>query len=274
MFKRLRTDKQFFYRFILLMILISCASAFATYTFEKGSNTEFDQPIDWIFWWVASMTTAGTGPFPITDMGKVFGIITMLSGAVFYLAVLSELILWIKTKSDEKLKGLHGYKGAGHVVVVGYNELALGLINLLDRVLKPSVDVILLTNDIDTNPNVDRVQFVKRDPATNNSLSKVNIDKAKVAFVLSRDDLIAKKVDLSSLIIAGMIEEIESDVFTLAEVTSEAKVKDYKFISVDTYFTFQELLNDLKIGVKDKDIKLIKKLPEKLRQDLLKDEYH
>lgn len=271
MFKKLQSDKQFFYRFILLMILISFVSAAATFTFEKDYNFEFDSFLDMVFWWVASMTTVGTGPFPITDEGKIFGIVTMLSGAVFYLAVLSELILWIKNKSDEKLKGLSGYKGTGHVVVVGYNELALGLINLLDKVLKPSVDIILLTNEIDSNPSVDRVHFVKRDPATNNSLGKVSIEKAKVAFVLSRDDLIANKVDLSSLIIAGMIEEIQSSVFTFAEVTNKAKVKNYEYISVDTHFTFEELLNDLKSGMKD--ISMIKKLPQKLRNEILQEEY-
>lgn len=266
------SEKSTFYKFIVILVLVSLLSSFWVYYFEKDSNPGFAHKIDIFYWWVNSMTTAGNSAGPITHEGKVAGMVTLLSGAVMYLSLFSEFILWIKSKSDEKFKGMKHYKGDNHVIIVGFNSLTLGLINILERVLKNEVDIVLVTSHIDTNPNPDRIKFVKINPTVSQSLKKVNASSAKLAFVLASDDSGGSaSVDLNTMMIASSIEELQSNVFTYAEVEHVSRLRKFGFMKVDAEFTAEDLLNDLSKSAKDS--KLIGKLTKQLKKELLKDEF-
>jgi len=252
---------------MILMIFTSYFAALVSYIFEvDGGNQDFEI-IDMLFWWVASMTTVGAGSVPITLGGKIFGMITMLTGAVVYLGLISEMILWIKNKSDEKLKGYKSYNGNGHILIIGYNELALGLINLLDRVVKPEIDIVMLTNSVETNPNPDRIHFVRKSPANSKTLDKVNVREAKLAFILRKDEVSDTKADLNTLLISSMIEKKEEGVYTFAEVSSKKQPKQLKELNVDELFTFEDLLTDIKED--QNESKILKKLPKKVLKEIL-----
>lgn len=268
---KISTDKALFYKFIGSLLIVSMMAAVLVYYNESQVNLEIDSPLDGIFWWIASLTTIGSSPALITDWGKFWGIILMISGSVMYLGVFTEIILWVKNKSDERFTGISNYDGKNHILIIGYNNLAVGLINFLDKIVRPEVDILLVTTQIETNPNAERVKFVKINPAISNSLNKVSVSKAKLAFVLSNDELADKKVDLNTMLIAGMIEELQSSVHTIAEVTGDVDKKEFKIFNIDNHFTFEELLSD--ISSSPEHSKIVRKFTKELKQDLLREEY-
>lgn len=260
-------DQKSIFKLSVLLLSISFISGLIVFLLEDGQNPAFSTFTNFLFWWVAILTTVGTGTQPVTDVGQFFAIITMLSGTFVYLALFSELILWIKSRSDQRFGGYKKYKGKSHILIVGYNELAVGLINLLDRVVNPEVDIVLVTSQIDTNPNADRVTFVKLNPAVGNILQKVNAQFASVAFVLSKDEISAKKIDLNTVLIANTIEKMGEHVFTYAELTHKQK-KEFEMFEIDEFFTSEDLLKDLR--TEPNKSKLMSKLPDKLKEVLLK----
>lgn len=270
---RIFKNKTIYYQFLFLTILLSFLSSVLTLYFERETNPELDEVSEIIFWWVATLTTIGSGGHPVTFLGEVFGIATMVLSSFMYLAVFTEIIIWLKTLSDQRFVGLRKYSGSNHVVIVGYNSLTVALINFLNKVLRSDIDIVLLTSAIDANPDPDRVEFVKVNPGTSGALEKASIAKAQLAFVLSHDEVSDKKSDLNALLIAGMIEESQRHVFTMIEVTSEKNVKDKDMdkFNIDGEFTFIDLLNDSKSDPKDS--RILKKLPKDIRKEILKEEY-
>jgi hypothetical protein len=270
---RIFRNKVTYYQFLFLTILLSFLSSVITLNFERNTNSDFDEFSEMIFWWVGTLTTIGSGGHPITLWGEVFGVTTMLLSSFMYLAVFTEIILWLKTLSDQRFVGLRKYSGSNHIVIVGYNSLAVALINFLARVVRSDIDIVLLTSAIDANPDPDRVEFVKVNPATSGALEKASISKAHLAFVLSHDEVSDKKSDLNALLIAGMIEESQRHVYTMIEVANEKNVKekDMDRFNIDAEFTFLELLNDSKNDPKDS--KILKKIPKAIRKEVLREEY-
>src|SRR5688572_12521375 len=126
---RIFKNKGTYYQFLFLTILLSFLSSVATLHFEKEVNADFNEFSEMIFWWVATLTTIGSGGHPVTFWGEVFGIATMILSSFMYLAIFTEIIIWLKTLSDQRFVGLRRYSGGNHVVIVGYNSLTVALIN-------------------------------------------------------------------------------------------------------------------------------------------------
>jgi voltage-gated potassium channel len=263
----LNTEKKFFYYFIIFLVLLSFIFAILTFYAERVQNPDFSRWIDAFFWWTATLTTAGAGSVPITDAGKFFGMGNMIIGAVLYLAILSELVFWVKAKSEEQYSGYKKYTGTNHILILGYNELTLGLIHLLEQVIHPGIDIVLVTNQIDSNPKPDRVRFVRKNHIAVSTLEKVNAHTASIAFILNRDDIADKKVDYNTMLTANLVEQIERDVFTFVEISDGRRAKAFDMFHVDATFTDEELFQDLKID--SKQSKLLKKLPKEIREKIM-----
>ncbi|GAB4284000.1 MAG: hypothetical protein Kow0081_0870 [Candidatus Dojkabacteria bacterium] len=268
MFGKVISERSLYYKFVVAMLLVSFISAAITFVFEYDfEGSDFKSISDLFFWWFAAMTTVGAGIAPVTEMGRLFGIITMVTGALFYLGVLTDLLIWAKNKADEKFSGSTSYRGSNHILIIGYNNLAIGLINLLERKLSKNIDIVLVTNKIENNPVPDRVRFVKIHPSSTKSLEKISVNKASVAFVLSDEDLTDRKADVNALLLGGMIEELQRSVFTMVELNNEKSIKDFELFKIDQTFTFEELLKDLKDDQKDST--LLKKIPKNIREGIL-----
>ncbi|MDQ6985873.1 MAG: ion channel [Candidatus Dojkabacteria bacterium] len=271
MINRLFRSKYFFYRALAIMVILSLLAAVLTFFFERKVNEDMNEISEIAFWWVASITTVGSGGHPITDMGRFFGIFTMLFGSLFYLGAFTELIIWLKNIAKERFSGVKEYRGTNHILVLGYNSLAIGLITFLKKALKDEIDIVLITSTIHSNPYPDRVKFIKQSPISSSTLEIANANQASVAFVLSQDDVSDQKSDLNALLIGGMIEEMQKNVFTLVEISDSKNKEQMDKFKIDDEFTFLELLEDSRN--EPSHSKILKKIPHALKESIIKQEY-
>lgn len=260
-------------KFIIFSLLLSFALSSAVFILEFDINPSFNNPIDLLLWWISTITTVGAGPAtPLTSIGKLLTAGAMLSGTVMYFAAFSELVIWAKQRSDRKLSGDQNYTDKGHVLIVGYNTMALALTQFLDSVLKPEIDIVLLTDKISQNPFVDRVSFIRSAPTTASSLLKANVTEAKLAFILSDESTSSAKADMNTMLVAGMIEDAQTGVYTIAEVSSVKRTaSERSAFDIDKTITYHELLKGIRNS--ESASAIISKLPVSLRKELLKPEY-
>lgn len=260
-------------RIVIVALFISFSSSTLLYFVEKGNSNPYYQNFpDLLVTWISIITTVGINLGPLTsDESKLLLVISMLSGTFMYFAAFSELILWLRDRYESKYKGIKRYTGANHVIVVGYNNLALGIIHLLDRILLPEIDIVLVTSRIDTNPDFERLKFIKDHPATTTALHKAKVESAELAIILSNDEVSGDKMDMNTVLIGGMIEELNPDVFSIVELSSKRKTMTIEEFQIDETITFDELLED----TRHRDVKpnLLKKLPKNLREIIIREEY-
>lgn len=260
-------------RIIVLALLVSFSSTVLLYYFENQNNNSHYQSIyDFVYIWTTILTTVGPASITLsTDEGKFFISLAVLSGTFMYFAAFSELVLSIKDRYESKYKGLKTFKGSNHVVIIGYNNLALGIIHLLDRILLPEVQVVLITSKIDSNPDYERLKFIKDHPASTTALKKANITAAKLAIILSNEEVSADKMDMNTILIGGMIEELSPDTFTIVELESKSRLSAIEEFNIDEVITFKELLEDTRH--RELKPKILKKFPSDLRELLIRKEY-
>lgn len=260
-------------RIIFLALLVSfIATVFLFYFENQNGNSHYQNAFDLVYIWVAIITTVGPASITLTTHeGKAFLALAILSGTFMYFAAFSELILSIKDRYESKYKGIKSFKGNNHVVIIGYNNLALGIIHLLDRILLPEVQIVLITSKIDSNPDYDRLKFIKDHPASTTALKKANITSAKLAIILSNEEVSADKMDMNTILIGGMIEELSPDTYTIVELESKAKLNAIDEFNIDEVISFKELLED----TRNREVKpeILKKFPVELREMLVKKEY-
>lgn len=263
--------KNFFYNVLLLCLAISLISALVAFNQESKVNDSLDEASEMFYWWFANLTTIGYNNSLETDIGRMAGMISMVTGSFMYLGLFSELIIRLKNINEEKFVGIQEYFGLNHVVIIGYNNLAVSLITLLVSVLKDDIDIVLVTNQIDSNPNPNRIKFIRENPVNQESLTKAQIDTASLAIVLSRDDVSDQKSDFNVMLIGGMIEESQKKVHTLVEISSKGIEESMRKFHIDDVFTFFDLLEDTRN--KPTKSKILKKIPKDLRESILKEDF-
>lgn len=271
-FRNLFSSSTAFYVFLLSTVSISFLFGFITFYLENGAgNTHFTSFVDFLYWWFAMLTTIGNTGEPITQLGKITSIFTMLSGSFVYLGIFSEIIFIIKRVTDEKIHGLSMFRGKDHILILGYNSFAISLINHLDSFIRPGIDIVLVTNSIDTNPDADRISFIKQNPLSKSTLHKSCASFASVVFILSPNDTPSVHSDTNSLLIAESIEKIDSNVFTFVEVNTKQKKGQYKNMSIDAEFSFEDLLENARNNPTVSTI--LNNLPVELKEKIVKQEY-
>lgn len=209
---------------------------------------------------------------PITAEGKFFGALSLLFSSVMYFGLFSELIIWIKSRSDSQQTGRISYHGRNHILIVGYNAVTIGLIHLLMQIVRDEVDIVLLTNALEHNPLPQRITFVKATANTHDSLNRVNAGSAALAFSLSDDNNADSILDLNTMMVAGIIEDLNHKVYTMVEVTHPKKIStEQQLLGIDRIVSYADLVSYIRDPHGPNY--LAKKIPRLLREELLKPEF-
>jgi voltage-gated potassium channel len=124
-------------RIAMVMLLIHLSLAALTYfaeikTFvpqEEGQGPGIDN-LGKAFWWaIVTMTTTGYGDlFPVTQLGRIFGSILMISGVLttgMFTASFASMLVATRLQAAQGLSVL-SYRG--HIVIIGWNRTAEAVI--------------------------------------------------------------------------------------------------------------------------------------------------
>jgi len=140
--------------------------------------------------WYTTVTIAGVGYgdyVPATVLGKVVGYVFVLGSIGFYGYFVSKLTNYFAEHNHNKKMGFFGTKFEGHTIVLGWDNFARLVVDLLVKVGQKVAIVTSEKNDIDLiyehyhhNKNI----FVLYSEIDNyDLLEKVNIKESKMIFI-------------------------------------------------------------------------------------------
>ncbi len=108
-----------------------------------GASVHYLEPqnfptiFDGVWWAVITASTVGFGDFvPKTMAGRVSGILLILIGASFLTFYFTHLSAAAVKKQNEFIEGKSGFKGMGHLIIIGWNERSRKMIRTICKKAK------------------------------------------------------------------------------------------------------------------------------------------
>lgn len=90
--------------FVLVGNLTLMICAYAFFRLEKGLNPQVHELFDAIWWAFCTVTTVGYGDIaPVTQMGRLVGIVLMLTGATTFVGFTAVLVSGILSRTAETI---------------------------------------------------------------------------------------------------------------------------------------------------------------------------
>jgi len=183
------SDKQFaqVIHYFVIILLVVIAGAVAIWMTEQGHETNNIKGFFDALWWsLVTITTVGYGDlYPVTFWGRIIGIVFILLGfilfSVFTAVVASSLI----DKKIKERKGLYTIKARNHIVICGWNNSSVKILEFLSR--ESSDSTIVLVNElgedkisalVNTYPAI-QIKYVRGDFTNQEVLIKANIFEAQ-----------------------------------------------------------------------------------------------
>ncbi len=173
---------------VILIILVSSAIIFS-----RAENVPIYEAL-----FISLILLFGESTDPVTSIGKVSVILTMITGLIFFALIIGEVSGYLieRIMRRGKVKVLKQYSGSGHVVICGISGKLEGILSELRsedlEVLSPVV--ILSPNAGDLSFESDELRHktfaIVGDPLEKDSLERVNLAEARAVLVLSTDESI------------------------------------------------------------------------------------
>ncbi|MFC1746630.1 potassium channel family protein [Candidatus Riflebacteria bacterium] len=206
---------------------------------------------DTIWWALVTMTTVGYGDFfPETPGGRfIIGIPTMILGIGFLGYILSEVASKLIESKSRRLHGMADINFTDHIIIVNFIHLQ----NLLSLIKELKLDpwsaqkrICLIDESLEElPPELDKigVVFIKGNPTMESTLKRACIDTATHAIVLSKDpnNIHSDDQNLATIL---MIEDINSEIITVAECINPEKVRQMIAAGCDRIVCTSRLTNN------------------------------
>lgn len=201
------------------------------------------------FWYVmTTLTTVGYGDFyPVTVAGKGFAIFLYLFGIGLLSLVIGKIIDLFVSAKERRMSGKMDYPNGDHIIIIHWNKKAQSAI---DELLGAgSMNEIVLIDDLDRMPlDHPRVHFVSGDPASEDTLRKAGIERAKSAIIFGDvriDD--PSLTDGKSLLISSSIERLAPEVHTTVEIMLEKHIHNFRHVNINDFIVSHDAVSRLAV---------------------------
>jgi voltage-gated potassium channel len=229
---------------MMVLLVVSFGASLIMYQFEIEAGSEAFQSLeDLSWWWLQTVTGIGSTVYLYTTEGRLMAAIVIFTGLVLLGLLISEISAIIRMIYARKDEGNIKVRDRGHIVIFGYTSLTAGVVKLIRRHFGDQIKIVLISNDVKTNPFPGQVDFIHDNPINKTTLDDSNVSQATAAIILSNDRFLDP--DTYSLVIASGIEKQNSQVITIVQVNDEEKKILFKKARVDAFLDKFELLNDL-----------------------------
>jgi voltage-gated potassium channel len=170
--------------FGLLLLLI--------YSEKQVEGSSISNIYDAIWYSIVTLSTVGYGDFyPISNIGKIIGLIFVFSslGVLGYL--ISQLTVKLTQYMEKKKNGAFGTKMENHIVVIGYDKFSN---HILKQISSTRINAAVVTDKKEDVESInltfgnDNIFSFYTDLEKIEDLEKVNINKAAKVFVNFPDD--------------------------------------------------------------------------------------
>ena len=135
-----------------------------------------------LWWTIVSMTTVGYGDYaPKTDLGRVIAILIMLSGISLIAIVTATISSIFTTRKIMEGKGLENITLSNHILLCGWNNNIINVINNLSKSTNfDNLFIVLINNqsqdkidNIVSNFNSLNIKFIRGDYSKDSILDEL-----------------------------------------------------------------------------------------------------
>lgn len=223
-----------FGKLTLLIVVMLVVGTMGFWFFEHYPNGQIHDVFGALWWAVVTLTTVGYGDMvPGTVGGKIMGVFVMLCGIGLVSTLTGNLASMLVERKAKKRKGLLKVNLTNHVIIVGWNDFGMELIealrdnNVLGGNQKGASDLVLVNSlNVDERESIafqlemgERLHFVHGGITQEAVLQRAGMDRAKVAYLLSQhENQSSKDADQETLYSALAIREIAPSLPMYGEV--------------------------------------------------------
>ncbi len=224
---------------VLLAMIVIYSMAFHYIMAYEGKQYSW---LTGVYWTLTVMTTLGFGDITfVSDLGRGFSIIVLISGVLFLLVMLPFTFIqyfyapWLEAQKKERVPRSLPEDTCKHVIVVGISPIAINLAQDLERY---GIHATLLSNDMPAILDLAEQGFsaVVGEHDDGETYKKLQVHKASL--------LIAMDTDVRNTNIVFSAREVDAKVPIATKVDSDDAI-DILLLAGATYvFQFRRLLGE------------------------------
>jgi len=195
-----------------------------------------------LYWTLTVMSTLGFGDITFTsDLGRIFSIVVLLSGIIFLLIMLPFTFIqffyapWLEAQSKSRAPRELPEAEAGHVIIIGFDPIAMSLIV---RLRQYGYQYVILVPDVNQALDLyDRgYRVVVGEPDDPETYRKLRADRA--AMIVTLED------DMKNTNIAYTVREISKTVPVVANAEMDDSVDVIELAGASKVFQFMKILGE------------------------------
>jgi len=208
--------------FLTILLVVSFAiNTSVFYYCEIGVNPHVHTFFDVVWWWMVSSTTVGYGDVvPITVIGRISAIISIIVGVFFYTNIITIIAETVHQAFEKHIRGLAQVKCKNHIVICEYTAFADELIQEIQSFEGfAGREMVIVTDLVETNPYPSHF-FVRGVPINPLNLKKANIKYADYVFVFS--NIRFKDPDVKTLHLLSRIKKLNDHAKIYIELENPA----------------------------------------------------
>ena len=209
-------------RILVIGMLVFITFGFSIHLLEPKT---FPSILDGIWWAFITASTVGYGDYaPETLLGRLTAILLILLGAGVISSYFGTLAAAAVKKQDAFSEGKINFKGAGHVIIIGWNERSRELINKLINTKYPQM-IVLIDETLKINPVHSRmVHFIQGKSHVDETIMKSDIEKAEKVLITADRGNDELQADMNSILTLLTIKGLCPQVKCIVEILTAEQV--------------------------------------------------
>lgn len=231
---------------VIPIALISIAAYFAEFGAEGSHVSNY---FDALWMTVVTMSTVGFGDVvPVTAAGKMVAVVAMVAGVLTIAGVTATLASFLLERVIRSLNVRRIEKMQDHVVILGWNENALRIIQVLQTECTDDNVQIIVLADLAQRPDDLKgdINFVKGDPSKIENLEKIHAPKARTAVVLADFETNPRATDSRTILTTFAVKKVSKGrCRVVAEVLMSEDLEYLKQAGVDEVVVRSDVSADL-----------------------------
>lgn len=219
--------KSGFGKLVIATALLLLLSTLGFYWIELQTGEE--ARLSKAFWWaIVTLTTVGYGDLvPTTVPGRILGGLVMISGIGLVTSLTGNMASMLVEQKAKKRKGLLTVKISDHVIILGWNDYAFGLVESLREQTDPKNFNLVIVSDLEQQLRDEiafrlnlgeQLNFVHGNICQANIISRSNPALARTVYVLCQNNLDSKESDQQAIYAVLALRTLAPKVPVYAEI--------------------------------------------------------
>jgi voltage-gated potassium channel len=185
----------------------------------------FPTIFDGIWWAIITTSTVGYGDYvPHTIIGKISGILLIITSAGFLSSFFVALATTAATKQNDLFEGKANFKGTDHFIIIGWNERSREIIHSLLNT-KNKVSIALVDETLSNHPLPHKsVHFIQGRPNLDEVLLKANISNAKKVIITADQNKDEHQADMNTILTLLAVKGLNPQIESIVEILTHEQI--------------------------------------------------